>query len=69
MSDGLMNKVVGLAVAGIIAAVLLPVALNQLFQANQSGWGATTITVFNLLPLMIVIAAILGFIAYVQLKK
>jgi len=56
------HKFVDLGVAGIITAVFLSVSITMIMTTSTSGWGATVTTMWDLIPIFIVIAAVLGFI-------
>jgi hypothetical protein len=43
----------------LLGAILLPIALTQLANANTTGWDATVITVFGLLSLIGIVVVIL----------
>lgn len=61
--DNLMSKVIGIAVALLLVAVLVPVALTTLAGANVTGVDDTVVTVLTiLLPIMAVIGIAMYFI-------
>lgn len=61
--DNLMSKVIGIAVALLLVAVLVPVALTTLAGANVTGVDDTVVTVLTiLLPIMGVIGIAMYFI-------
>lgn len=58
------NEVIGIFVAVLLAGILLPVAFNQIFNANTTGWDSNTVTIFSLIPIIAAVAIILGLISY-----
>lgn len=61
--DNLMSKVIGIAVALLLVAVLVPVALTTLAGANVTGVDDTVVTVLTiLLPILAVIGIAMYFI-------
>jgi hypothetical protein len=57
------NLVVGLVVAGLMAAFLLPVAINEIVSVNTSSWNSTgAANLWDILPVMIVLAIFLFFV-------
>ena len=58
-----MSKVIGIAVALLLVAVLVPVALTTLAGANVTGVDETVVTVLTiLLPILAVIGIAMYFI-------
>jgi ABC-type bacteriocin/lantibiotic exporter with double-glycine peptidase domain len=56
------SKIISISVALLIAGVLLPVALSQIYSANTTGWNTAVALVFTvLLPVLAVIAIALIF--------
>jgi type IV secretory pathway TrbL component len=61
--DNLMSKVIGIAVALLLVAVLVPVALTTLAGANVTGVDDTVVTVLTiLLPILAIIGIAMYFI-------
>jgi hypothetical protein len=58
------NEVIAIFVTVLLAAILLPVAFNQIFNANTTGWDANTVTIFSLIPIIAGVAVILGLVSY-----
>ena len=58
-----MSKVIGIAVALLLVAVLVPVALTTLANANVTGVDDTVVTVLTiLLPILAIIGIAMYFI-------
>jgi len=53
------NEIVTIVIAIFILAAMLPAAITALFGANTTGWSATTILMWGLLPVIIVAVIIL----------
>lgn len=67
-----MVNVVGLIVliflAAVLAGALLPTAFNSIFNANTSSWDSGTVSIWNVLPILFIIAVIIAVLAVVGLK-
>jgi len=58
-----IQDIVMLAVGFFLVAILGPMALNEVFSANTTGWTSTVKTIFQtLLPILWVIGCALYFI-------
>jgi len=55
------NLVVGLVVAGLMAAFLLPIAIEEIANVSTTGWSDGAASLWNVLPIMIVLAIFLFF--------
>lgn len=60
---GALHKIVGVAVGLLVAALLMPVALNSIANATLTNVDAAVITIFQvLLPVLAVIAIAIYFL-------
>lgn len=57
-----VGLVVGLMVGGIVAAFLLPVAVDEIVGVDTSSWGSGASSLWDILDLIIVLAVFLFFI-------
>lgn len=64
----LLAAVVLLPIALLLVGVLGGVAINAIFNVSTTGWDVATVTVWNLLPIIAIIAIFLAFLAVVGLK-
>lgn len=55
------DKLVGVFVGAILAAALIPVALQQLATANLTGLDASTIALFGVIAIAIIVAVVILF--------
>jgi hypothetical protein len=63
------SRIVSLVIALLLAALLLPIALNQIYSTNTSGWNAAVATVFVvLLPILAILAIALVFFSKIKTK-
>ena len=60
-ADDATNLVVGLVVAGLMAAFLLPIAIEEIANVSTTGWSDGAASLWNVLPIMIVLAIFLFF--------
>ncbi len=63
-----MAAVVLIPIALILIAALGGVAINLIFNVSTDTWDAATVTIWNLLPIIALIAVFLAFLAVVGLK-
>lgn len=57
-----VGLVVGLMVAGIVAAFLLPVAIDEIVGVDTSSWGSGASSLWGILDLILVLAVFLFLI-------
>lgn len=64
---GMGEGVINIFVVVLLAAILLPIAFGQIFNANTTGWDSNTTTIFALIPIIASVALILILVyAYYQ---
>jgi len=63
-----VGLVVGVFLVAILASALLPTAFDAMFTANTSSWDTGTVAIWNVLPIIFIIAVLLGVIALAGLK-
>jgi len=56
------NVVVGLLVASLVSAYLLPMAIEEIVAVDTSSWTSGAAELWTLLPVMIVLAVFLFFV-------
>ena len=54
--------VVGIAVAALIVAILIPIAFSQFFAVVTTSWDPQTILLWGIVPLVIILALVLFFL-------
>ena len=64
-ASGLLTLVIGIAIAAIIAAAIIPTAGNALKDVSTSGWSAAVVAVWGLLIIGVVLCVALAFFKYV----
>lgn len=57
------DVVVSILVASLMAAYLLPMAINEIMDVSTAGWSAGAAELWQLLPVMIVLAIFLFFVS------
>lgn len=66
MANGrqMTRKLVGLVLALVIGAILignvLPVGVDAMFTADTSSWDSTTVDIWNVLPIFVILAALVA---------
>jgi hypothetical protein len=64
---GEVEKIVTLAVALLVFAIIFPIAMSQVVSANTTGWQSSVATIFTVLvPILGALAVALIFIKYVK---
>jgi len=61
-ASGAVNLVVALVVGGLMAAFLLPIAIDEIASVDTSSWDGGAAALWNILPVMIVLAIFLFFV-------
>ena len=68
--SNLLTKVVYLAIALMVGAILFAIALQSIATANTSGWQSSVITIFEvLLPVLGIVVFVLYLINEVRNRK
>jgi hypothetical protein len=62
MASNAVNLVVALMVGGLVAAFLLPVAVNEIVSVDTTTWGSGASSLWDIMDLVIILAAFLFFI-------
>ena len=62
MADRAVSIVVAIVVAGLLAAFLLPIAIDELTDVDTTGWDGGAAALWEILPVMIVLAIFLFFV-------
>lgn len=65
----ILDMIIDNAVGVIVASVMFPVAFVLWFTANQDGWSAETIVMWNLIPFVVVLVLFIAFILLVRKGK
>ena len=67
MANLTSRSIILLAVGFLLAAILTPIAMEQITSANTTGWNAAVKTIFTvLLPILYIIGAALYFVPRTQ---
>lgn len=61
-----MDMAVGIFVTLLLAAALIPVAFDLIFNTSTSNWGSNTVTLWELIPLVSIVAVLLLFVGWAQ---
>ena len=56
------SYVIGIAVAALIVAIIVPIAFGQFFAVDTGSWDAQTILIWGIIPLVIILAIVLFFL-------
>jgi hypothetical protein len=66
---GLSNMIIGIAVAGLVASFILPIAISNLFSANTTGWSTDATNMWAILPVVAVLVVVIAFVGYVRTRR
>ena len=61
-ADRAVSVIVAVLVASLLTAFLVPIAVDEMFAVDTSGWGEAAGTMWELLPMMAVLAVFLFFV-------
>ena len=48
------NEIIGIAIAILVMAAILPTALTSFFDANTTGWDSATVLLWGIVPLIVI---------------
>jgi hypothetical protein len=66
----LAQHVIAVIIALFVFAILTPIALNQVYTTNTSGWNSAVATLFNVfVPVMAILAVAIGFVVIFLRKR
>ena len=69
-AGSLARDVIAVIIALFVFAILAPIALDQVYSANTSGWNPAVATLFNIfVPVMAVLAIAIGFVVLFLRKR
>lgn len=54
--------VIGIAVAALVVAIIIPVAFGQFFATSTASWDAQTILIWGIIPVVVILAIVLFFL-------
>jgi hypothetical protein len=69
MGDGTLNTVFKVLITAIFVAALIPVAISLFLGVDTSSWDATWVTIWNLLPLFVILIALALFVGMIVLRR
>lgn len=56
------SYVIGIAVAALVVAIIVPIAFGQFFATTTTSWDAQTILIWGIIPLVVILAIVLFFL-------
>jgi hypothetical protein len=69
-AGSLARDVIAIIIALFVFAILSPIALNQVYSTNTSGWNSAVATLFTVfVPVMAVLAVAIGFVVLFLRKR
>jgi hypothetical protein len=69
-AGSLSRDVIAVIIALFVFAILSPIALNQIYATDTSGWNPAVATLFNIfVPVMAILAIAIGFVVLFLRKK
>jgi hypothetical protein len=61
-----VEGIIGICIAVFIAAILVPIALRQINDANTTGFSDTDVTLFGLIGTCSLLAIVIGVVKFVK---
>jgi small-conductance mechanosensitive channel len=68
-ASGAVDLVVGLVVGGLMAAFLLPIAIDEITGVDTSSWDSGAASLWNILPVIMVLAIFLFFVGIALVRS
>ncbi len=62
------NKIINYVLGLLLLFLLMPVALGSFFNTTTTSWDTTTVTIWNVLPILAIIGAF-GVVLYMGYRK
>ena len=62
------STIISLAIALIIMAIMIPIALSEFFLADTTGWGASAVRLWEIIPIFVIITIVMSVISVVREK-
>lgn len=56
------SYVIGIAVAALVVAIIIPIAFGQFFSTVTTSWDAQTILIWGIIPVIVILAIVLFFL-------
>lgn len=69
MANRAVEIVVGLTVGGLVAAFLLPIAIDEIVAVDTSSWGSGASSLWDILDVIVVLAVFLFFISIALMNR
>lgn len=63
------DNIIKISIALFILAAILPSAITTLATTNTTGWSSATVTVWNIIPLVVVAGFVVALYELVKKKK
>jgi flagellar biosynthesis protein FlhB len=54
--------VIGISVAALVVAIIVPIAFGQFFSVDTTSWGAETTLIWAVIPVVVILALVLFFL-------
>jgi hypothetical protein len=69
MASRAVNLVVGLTVGGLVAAFLLPIAIDEIVSVDTTSWGSGASSLWDILDVIVVLSVFLFFISLAVMNR
>lgn len=64
-AKSIIASVIAVVLGTYMISALAPQAITTLFNVNTTGWGADSITLFNVLPIMVILTLVVIIVSVV----
>lgn len=63
-----VNRVINMVVVALLIAILLPLGIDALVDVDTTDWPDLLVTVFDFLPILVGVAALIGIVAFIRMR-
>lgn len=64
-----VDKIIALVIGIFVLAAMLPEALSSIFAVDTTTWPASVAAIWDLMPLLIVLAGLVMIVGYTKMRK
>jgi len=64
-----IDKIIGIVISAVIIAALIPTAMTALLETNTTGWGASSIALWGVMPILIIVGCVVAIVGFAMKLK
>ena len=65
----IIDKVIGIVIAAVIIAALIPTAMTALIGTNTTTWSASSVALWGVMPILIIVGCVVAIVSYAMKIK